>query len=157
MSFILLKTSRGSINLELFEAEAPLTTANFKKLVLEGFYNGLSFHRVIRDFVIQGGCPNTREGATGMAGTGGPGWKIKCETQNNPHRHEKGALSMAHAGKDTGGSQFFIVNGPSSNVSHLNGVHTVFGRCVSQSDIDVVMSINQGDRILEAQVIDPAK
>ncbi|MFZ9361744.1 MAG: peptidylprolyl isomerase, partial [Holophagaceae bacterium] len=71
-----MKTSRGSINLELFEAEAPLTTANFKKLVLEGFYNGLSFHRVIRDFVIQGGCPNTREGATGMAGTGGPGWKI---------------------------------------------------------------------------------
>ncbi len=155
MSLILLKTSRGDINLELFEAEAPLTTANFKKLILDGFYNGLSFHRVIRDFVIQGGCPNTREGATGMPGTGGPGLKIKCETQNNPHRHSKGALSMAHAGKDTGGSQFFIVNGPASNVGHLDGVHTVFGRCVSPSDIDVVMNIKQGDRILEAQLTNP--
>ncbi len=152
MTLILLKTSRGDINLELFDSDAPLTTANFKKLVQEGFYNGLSFHRVIRDFVIQGGCPNTREGVTGMPGTGGPGWKIKCETKDNSHRHEKGALSMAHAGKDTGGSQFFIVNGPSSNVKHLDGVHTVFGRCISQSDIDVVMTIKEGDRILEAQV-----
>ena len=153
MSLILLKTSRGVINLELFDTEAPLTVANFKKLIQDKFYNGLSFHRVIKDFVIQGGCPNTRDGATGMAGTGGPGWKIKCETQNNPHRHELGALSMAHAGKDTGGSQFFIVNGPTANVSHLDGVHTVFGKCVNKDDIDIVLAIKQGDRILEAQVL----
>jgi len=152
MTRVKLQTSKGDIHVELFSAEAPGTVANFVKLAGEGFYDGLSFHRVIPNFVIQGGCPNTREGASGMPGTGGPGWKIKCETVGNPHKHELGALSMAHAGKDTGGSQFFIVNGAASNVRHLDGVHTVFGKCVGEEDIKVVLAIKANDRIIKAEV-----
>ena len=109
---------------------------------------------MIPQFVIQGGCPNTREGAKGTPGTGGPGYKIKCETVGNPHKHELGALSMAHAGKDTGGSQFFVVNGDRSNVAHLDGVHTVFGKCLGEEDIKVVQAIRANDRILKAVVIE---
>jgi peptidyl-prolyl cis-trans isomerase B (cyclophilin B) len=145
-----LSTSKGDINVELFAKEAPGTVANFVKLINEGFYNGLAFHRVIPDFVIQGGCPNTREGASGMPGTGGPGYKIPCETKGNPHKHKLGALSMAHAGPNTGGSQFFICNG--SAPSHLDGVHTVFGQCVSDEDIKVVQAIRANDRIVKAEV-----
>ncbi|HLO68133.1 MAG TPA: peptidylprolyl isomerase [Holophaga sp.] len=152
MTRVKLQTSKGDINVELFSAEAPGTVANFVKLSKEGFYDGLAFHRVIPQFVIQGGCPNTREGARGIPGTGGPGWKIKCETAGNPHKHELGALSMAHAGKDTGGSQFFIVNGDRRNVAHLDGVHTVFGKCVGEEDIKVVQSIVANDRIIKAEV-----
>ncbi|BDU72673.1 peptidylprolyl isomerase [Mesoterricola silvestris] len=152
MTRVKLTTSKGDINLELFPKEAPGTVANFVKLSKEGFYDGLAFHRVIPSFVIQGGCPNTREGAGGAPGTGGPGWRIKCETAGNPHKHELGALSMAHAGKDTGGSQFFIVNGDASNVRHLDGVHTVFGKCVSAEDIQVVQAIRANDRIVKAEV-----
>ena len=141
MTRVQLQTSKGNINVELFAKEAPGTVANFVKLASEGFYDGLTFHRVIPQFVIQGGCPNTRAGAKGTPGTGGPGWNIKCETKGNPHKHELGALSMAHAGKDTGGSQFFVVNGDASNVRHLDGVHTVFGKCVADEDIAVVKSI----------------
>jgi peptidyl-prolyl cis-trans isomerase B (cyclophilin B) len=153
MTIVRLTTSKGIISLELFPNEAPGTVANFVKLAEEGFYDGLAFHRVIPNFVIQGGCPNSREGAEGgLPGTGGPGWKIKCETENNPHVHELGALSMAHAGKDTGGSQFFIVNGERNSVSHLDGKHTVFGKCCSKEDIDVVQSIRAMDRIEKAEV-----
>lgn len=152
MTRVKLTTSKGDINVELFPKEAPGTVANFVKLSKEGFYDGLAFHRVIPSFVIQGGCPNTREGAGGAPGTGGPGWRIKCETAGNPHKHELGAMSMAHAGKDTGGSQFFIVNGDASNVRHLDGVHTVFGKCVSAEDIEVVMAIRANDRIVKAEV-----
>jgi len=152
MTRVQLQTSKGNINLELFPKEAPGTVANFVKLSKEGFYDGLAFHRVIPQFVIQGGCPNTREGAKGMPGTGGPGYHIKCETQGNPHKHELGALSMAHAGKDTGGSQFFVVNGDRRNVAHLDGVHTVFGKCVADEDIKVVQAIQANDRILKAVV-----
>lgn len=152
MTRVKLTTSKGDINVELFPKEAPGTVANFVKLSKEGFYDGLAFHRVIPSFVIQGGCPNTREGAGGAPGTGGPGWRIKCETAGNPHKHELGAMSMAHAGKDTGGSQFFIVNGDASNVRHLDGVHTVFGKCVSAEDIAVVMAIRANDRIVKAEV-----
>lgn len=150
MTRVLMQTDKGDIHLQLFDVDAPGTVANFKKLVSAGFYDGLAFHRVIPNFVIQGGCPNTREGAGGIPGTGGPGWKIKCETAGNPHKHVLGALSMAHAGKDTGGSQFFIVNGGSP--SHLDGVHTVFGQCVSETDIKVVQSIRANDRIRKAEV-----
>ncbi|HWK88449.1 MAG TPA: peptidylprolyl isomerase, partial [Longimicrobium sp.] len=105
------------------------------------------FHRVIPDFVVQGGDPNTK-GPAGLnergVGSGGPGWQIKCETQGNPHRHELGSLSMAHAGKDTGGSQFFIVLSE-ANTRHLNGVHTVFGKVTE--GIDVVKQLQQGDRM----------
>jgi peptidyl-prolyl cis-trans isomerase B (cyclophilin B) len=154
MTRVQLQTSKGTINVELFEKDAPGTVANFVKLAGEGFYDGLAFHRVIPNFVIQGGCPNTREGAKGTPGTGGPGYKIKCETAGNPHKHELGALSMAHAGKDTGGSQFFVVNGDRSNVAHLDGVHTVFGKCVGEEDIKVVQAIKANDRIIKAVVVE---
>jgi peptidyl-prolyl cis-trans isomerase B (cyclophilin B) len=154
MTRVRLQTEKGDITVELFDKDAPGTVANFVKLVNQGFYNGLTFHRVIPNFVIQGGCPNTREGAGGIPGTGGPGWKIKCETAGNPNKHELGALSMAHAGKDTGGSQFFIVNGDAKNVAHLNGVHTVFGKCAGAADITVVQAIRANDRILKAEVIE---
>ena len=127
-----LKTTRGTITLELFDDEAPNTVANFVKLAKSGFYDGLSFHRVISNFVIQGGCP---EGSGG----GGPGYTIKCEI--NKEKHTPGTLSMAHRGKDTGGSQFFITHGHSP---HLDQVHTVFGRT---KDLDIVKAIKQGDLI----------
>jgi len=127
-----METDKGTINLELFDKDAPNTVANFTKLAKSGFYNGLKFHRVINDFMIQGGDP------TGTGG-GGPGWKIKCEI--NKQKHTPGTLSMAHAGKDTGGSQFFITH---TSTPHLDGVHTVFGRT---TDMDVVNKIKQGDKI----------
>src|SRR3954447_26441192 len=105
------ETNRGTIVADLFEKEAPNTVANFEKLANGGFYDGVKFHRVIPDFVVQGGDPHSRDLPDGdrRIGTGGPGYHIKCETAGNPHKHEVGALSMAHAGKDTGGSQFFMV------------------------------------------------
>ena len=118
MTRALFKTEVGNINIEFFSNDAPNTVNNFTKLINEGFYDGLAFHRVIPGFMAQGGCPNTREGSTGMPGTGGPGYNIKCEINQN--KHLKGSLSMAHAGKDTGGSQFFIVYEPQP---HLDGVH----------------------------------
>ncbi len=116
----------------------PNTVANFEKLAKEGFYDGLTFHRVIDDFVIQGGCPKGN-------GTGGPGYTIKCEINDN--KHGTGALSMAHAGKDTGGSQFFITHSPQP---HLDGVHTVFGKVIS--GMDVVNSVKQGDKMLKVTI-----
>ena len=154
MTRALLQTDKGDINIELFSKEAPGTVANFVKLIEAGFYDGLAFHRVIPDFMIQGGCPNSREGASGHPGTGGPGWKIPCETAGNPHQHQLGALSMAHAGKNTGGSQFFVVNGDRRNVQHLDGVHTVFGQCVGEADIAVVKAIRGDDRIIKATVVE---
>ena len=144
------ETDKGEIVAELFEAEAPGTVANFAGLVsgnqawvdpktganvTRPFYDGLSFHRVIPNFVIQGGCPKGN-------GTGGPGYHIKCETAGNPHKHQRGSLSMAHAGKDTGGSQFFIAHSPQG---HLDGVHTVFGQVIS--GLEIVDSIQAGDRM----------
>jgi len=154
MTRALLQTDKGDINIELFSKEAPSTVANFVKLIEAGFYDGLAFHRVIPDFMIQGGCPNSREGASGHPGTGGPGWEIPCETAGNPHQHQLGALSMAHAGKNTGGSQFFVVNGDRRNVQHLDGVHTVFGQCVGEADIAVVKAIRGDDRIIKATVVE---
>ena len=131
MKKAVIETDKGNIELTLFENEAPNTVANFEKLANNGFYNGLTFHRVIPDFVIQGGCPKGN-------GTGGPGYTIKCEI--NPHKHGTGALSMAHAGKDTGGSQFFITHSPQP---HLDGVHTVFGKVVK--GMELVNAIEPGD------------
>ena len=142
MTRALFKTEVGNINIEFFSNDAPNTVNNFTKLINEGFYDGLAFHRVIPGFMAQGGCPNTREGSTGMPGTGGPGYNIKCEINQN--KHLKGSLSMAHAGKDTGGSQFFIVYEPQP---HLDGVHTVFGKT---DDMDVVLKLTNGTRILKA-------
>ena len=142
MSKVIFETDEGEITFELFSNDAPKTVENFIKLVNEGFYNGLTFHRVIPGFMAQGGCPNTREGSNGMPGTGGPGYSIKCEI--NPKKHLKGSLSMAHAGKDTGGSQFFIVYEPQP---HLDGVHTVFGKT---ENMDVVLKLTNGSRISKA-------
>src|SRR6195256_3996606 len=130
------ETNIGTISAELYEKDAPLTVANFEKLANSGFYDGVKFHRVIADFVVQGGDPLSKDLAPGdpRIGTGGPGYKIKCETAGNPHKHTVGALSMAHAGKDTGGSQFFMVLSEDST-RHLNGVHTVFGKITQGIDI----------------------
>ena len=140
MKVAIIETEKGTIELELFEKDAPNTVANFEKLINEGFYDGLTFHRVIPDFVIQGGCNGN--------GTGGPGYTIKCETEGNPNKHGTGALSMAHAGKDTGGSQFFITHSPQP---HLDGVHTVFGHVIGNG-MDVVNKIQQGDKMLHLYV-----
>ncbi len=138
------ETNRGTIVAELYEVEAPNTVANFEKLANAGFYDGVKFHRVIPDFVVQGGDPLSRDLPEGdrRIGTGGPGYKIKCETAGNPRRHQVGALSMAHAGKDTGGSQFFMVLSE-ANTRHLNGVHTVFGQ-ITQG-LDAMKSIRPND------------
>ncbi len=144
MTRALFETEVGNINIEFFSIDAPNTVNNFTKLIKEGFYDGLAFHRVIPGFMAQGGCPNTREGASGMPGTGGPGYNIKCEINKN--KHLKGSLSMAHAGKDTGGSQFFIVYEPQP---HLDGVHTVFGKT---EDMDVVLKLTNGSRIFKASL-----
>ena len=132
-----MKTEKGDIHIEFFDEDAPNTVKNFKNLIQDGFYDGLNFHRVIPNFVIQGGCPNG-------TGTGGPGYHIPCEI--NTQKHLAGSLSMAHAGKDTGGSQFFICHSPQP---HLDGVHTVFGQT---SDMDVVNSIEPGDTIISVSV-----
>lgn len=140
-----METSKGKMTFELYDKEAPRTVANFIKLASEKFYDGLAFHRVIANFMVQGGCPNSRAGATGMPGTGGPGYKIDCEINSN--KHLAGSLSMAHAGKNTGGSQFFICHGPQP---HLDGVHTVFGRT---HDMDVVNAIQKDDQIISVTVV----
>jgi peptidyl-prolyl cis-trans isomerase B (cyclophilin B) len=145
MTKAVMDTDAGTIELELFDGDAPGTVANFVKLAGEGFYDGLAFHRVIPGFMAQGGCPNSREGARGVAGTGGPGYTIACEI--NANKHEAGSLSMAHAGKNTGGSQFFLCHGAQS---HLDGVHTVFGRT---SNLDVVLALKNGSRINKVTVL----
>jgi peptidyl-prolyl cis-trans isomerase B (cyclophilin B) len=138
----IMETDNGKIVIELFENEAPKTVANFEKLIGEQFYDGLSFHRVIKGFVAQGGCPNG-------TGAGGPGYTIPCETKGNPHKHERGSLSMAHRGPNTGGSQFFIVYEPQP---HLDGVHTVFGKVIE--GLDVVDKIKQGDKMNKVTVVE---
>ena len=145
MTKALFETDAGIINIELFSNEAPNTVNNFTKLIKEGFYDGLAFHRVIPGFMAQGGCPNTRAGSSGMPGTGGPGYNIKCEINSN--KHLKGSISMAHAGKDTGGSQFFIVY---ESQPHLDGVHTVFGKT---DDLAVVLKLSNGSKILKASIV----
>ena len=140
----IFETNVGTITAELYDADAPLAAANFEKLANSKFYDGVKFHRVIADFVVQGGDPLSRDLPAGARrfGTGGPGWTIKCETKGNPRTHAVGALSMAHAGKDTGGSQFFMVLSE-QNTKHLNGVHTVFGQITG--GLDVMKKIKGND------------
>ena len=137
MTRAIMETDKGIINLELFDNDAPNTVKNFVELSEKGFYDGLKFHRVIPNFMIQGGCPKG-------TGTGGPGYKIKCEINSN--KHLKGTLSMAHAGPNTGGSQFFICHSPQA---HLDGVHTTFGKT---ENMDVVNNIRQGDQIISVKI-----
>jgi len=127
-----ITTSEGLITAELYDDEVPNTVANFEKLANDGFYDGTRFHRCIPDFVIQGGDPLSRDANNPRVGTGGPGYTIKCETDRNVHKHVAGTLSMAHAGKDTGGSQFFICHAPQK---HLDGMHTVFGQVTDGMDV----------------------
>jgi len=139
MTRAIMETAKGTINLELFDQDAPNTVANFVKLSKDGFYDDLNFHRVIPNFMVQGGCPHG-------TGTGGPGYKIDCEINSN--KHQAGSLSMAHAGKNTGGSQFFICH---EAQSHLDGIHTVFGKT---EDMDVVNAIEKGDKIVSVKIED---
>ena len=151
------ETNKGTFTAELYDQDAPGTVGNFEKLIRDGYYDGIIFHRVIPDFVVQGGDPITK-GPAGLnergVGSGGPGYTIKDELVANPRRHELRALSMAHAGPNTGGSQFFIVLSE-ANTRHLNGVHTVFGK-VTQG-MDVVNQIRAGDRMERVTVADDAQ
>ena len=143
MSKVKISTDRGDMVAELYDQETPITADNFKKLAGQGFYNGLNFHRVIPNFVIQGGCP------TGT-GQGGPGYTIPCEVTAQNQFHDKGVLSMAHAGRNTGGSQFFICHSR-QNTAHLDGNHTCFGKITE--GLEVIDQIQQGDKINSIDVI----
>jgi len=137
-----IHTEKGVLKIEFFEKDAPKTVKNFTDLAKKGFYDGLSFHRVIPNFVIQGGCPNG-------TGTGGPGYKIDCELDGDNQYHDKGVLSMAHAGRNTGGSQFFICHNR-QNTQHLDRNHTVFGKVVD--GLDLIDQIAQGDKMTKVVV-----
>lgn len=139
---ITMETTRGAIEIELHPEYAPITVNNFVFLTRQGFYDGVSFHRVINNFVIQGGDPTA-------TGAGGPGYRFQDELTNNPLKHETGALSMANAGPNTNGSQFFITHSPQP---HLNGKHTVFGKVIS--GMDVVNAIRQGDKMISVTVVE---
>jgi peptidyl-prolyl cis-trans isomerase B (cyclophilin B) len=139
-----IHTPKGVMKVEFFEKDAPLTVENFLKLAKEGYYDGLAFHRVIPDFVIQGGCPYSKDMSDPRIGTGGPGYKIKCELDGGNQYHDRGVLSMAHAGRNTGGSQFFICHGR-TNTKHLDRQHTCFGKVVE--GLDVIDMIRKGDQI----------
>jgi peptidyl-prolyl cis-trans isomerase len=141
--FCVIHTQKGDMKIELFGDDAPQTVLNFATLARDGFYKGLNFHRVIANFVIQGGCPHG-------TGTGGPGWRIRCECDGQVNRHERGSLSMAHAGRDTGGSQFFICH---SAQPHLDGVHTIFGRVMGEDGLKVLDAIRQGDKIIDIEIL----
>ncbi len=142
--FAIIETEKGTMKAELYSDETPGTVENFVKLAESGFYDSLTFHRVIPDFVIQGGCPIGN-------GAGGPGYRIKCETSAPRQYHDRGVLSMAHAGRDTGGSQFFICHSR-NNTSHLDGVHTCFGQVVE--GVEVVDDIRAGDLILSIRIVE---
>jgi peptidyl-prolyl cis-trans isomerase B (cyclophilin B) len=139
-----IKTKYGTMKVEFYENDAPKTVENFIKLSKEGYYNGLTFHRVIPDFVVQGGCPD----GTGM---GGPGYTIDCELTGENQYHDRGVLSMAHAGRNTGGSQFFICHNR-QNTQHLDRNHTCFGKVIE--NVDIVDKIKQGDQMLEVVIHD---
>lgn len=137
-----IHTGKGKMKIEFFEKDAPGAVKNFCDLATKGFYDGLTFHRVIPDFVVQGGCPNG-------TGTGGPGYKIKCELNGGNQYHDRGVLSMAHAGRDTGGSQFFICHSR-TNTAHLDKVHTCFAKVVD--GLEVIDQIRADDEIEKIEI-----
>ena len=137
-----IHTAKGMLTFELFDDDAPLAADNFKKLISKGYYDGLNFHRVIPDFVIQGGCPDG-------SGSGGPGYSIPCETQGKKQFHDRGILSMAHRGLNTGGSQFFICHNR-KNTQHLDGVHTCFGKITD--GLEIIDLIVAGDKIIKMEL-----
>jgi peptidyl-prolyl cis-trans isomerase B (cyclophilin B) len=143
MSKVKISTDKGDMIAELYDNATPITVKNFTDLISKGFYNGLNFHRVIPNFVVQGGCPNG-------TGTGGPGYKIECEVTAPNQYHDRGVLSMAHAGRNTGGSQFFICHSR-QGTQHLDGNHTCFGKVVE--GVEVIDMIRQGDKIKSMEII----
>ena len=138
-----IHTKKGVMTFELYDDATPIAAGNFKKLVNDGFYNGLKFHRVIPNFMIQGGCPDG-------TGAGGPGYTIACETKGDKQYHDRGVMSMAHRGPNTGGSQFFICHGR-SGTQHLDGVHTSFGKIID--GLDIIDSISSGDTMDKVEII----
>ena len=140
----IIKAVKGDMLVSFFEKDAPKTVANFIGLAQKGYYDGLSFHRVLPDFVIQGGCPNGN-------GAGGPGYQIECELTGENQYHDRGVLSMAHAGRNTGGSQFFVCHSR-NNTSHLDRVHTCFGKVME--GFDVIDAIEQGDMIESIEILE---
>jgi peptidyl-prolyl cis-trans isomerase B (cyclophilin B) len=146
MKKAVISTQYGDMQVDLFDKDAPGTVDNFIRLAQSGYYDGLKFHRVIPDFVVQGGCPNG-------TGTGGPGYTIKCELSGENQYHDRGVLSMAHAGPNTGGSQFFICHNR-SNTQHLDRRHTVFGKVIE--NVDIVDKIRQGDIIQKITIQEEA-
>lgn len=149
MKVATIKTAKGIMKAEMYKDETPITVANFEKLANEGFYNGLRFHRVIPDFVIQGGCPHSKDANSSRVGTGGPGYNIDCEVEAERQHHDKGVLSMAHAGRNTGGSQFFVCHSR-TNTAHLDGQHTCFGKVFE--GLDLIDKIEGGDLIEEISI-----
>ena len=143
MTKVKISTDKGDMIAELYDNETPITTNNFLSLIGKKFYDGLNFHRVIPNFMIQGGCPNG-------VGNGGPGYTIECEVSAPKQHHDKGVLSMAHAGRNTGGSQFFICHSR-EGTQHLDGNHTCFGKVIE--GLDVIDQIAQGDKIKSIEVI----
>jgi len=151
MKKALIKTEEGDMTVEFYHEDAPATVSNFIKLAEEGFYNGLRFHRVIPDFVIQGGCPFSKEPGNPRVGSGGPGYSIDCELKGGNQFHDRGVLSMAHAGRNTGGSQFFVCHSR-RNTSHLDGQHTCFGKVVD--GLDVIDDVKPGCLIKEIVIFE---
>ena len=139
-----IHTPKGIMTVEFYWEDAPKTVENFVALAEKGFYNGLNFHRVLPDFVLQGGCPNKR-------GDGGPGYSIDCELEGENQYHDRGVLSMAHAGRNTGGSQFFVCHSR-TNTAHLDRNHTCFGKVVD--GLDVIDMIKQGDDIDKIEIVE---
>lgn len=140
----IIKTNKGEMKVTFYEKDAPNTVANFVKLSKDGFYDGLTWHRVLPDFVIQGGCPKGN-------GTGGPGYAIDCELDGENQYHDRGVLSMAHAGRNTGGSQFFVCHSR-TNTAHLDRNHTCFGKVVE--GLDVIDKIKVGDSIDKIEILE---
>jgi peptidyl-prolyl cis-trans isomerase B (cyclophilin B) len=143
MKKAIIHTEKGDMTVEFYEKDAPKTVENFVNLIEKGYYNGLNFHRVLPDFVIQGGCPDG-------TGAGGPGYTIDCELEGDNQFHDRGVLSMAHAGRNTGGSQFFICHSR-NNTSHLDRNHTCFGKVVE--GLDVIDDIREGDKINSIEMV----
>jgi cyclophilin family peptidyl-prolyl cis-trans isomerase len=144
MSRVKISTDKGDMIAELYDNETPIAVNNFKELIVKKFYDGLNFHRVIPNFVIQGGCPNG-------TGTGGPGYQIPCEVTAPKQFHDRGVMSIAHAGRNTGGSQFFICHNR-QGTQHLDGNHTCFGRVVE--GLEIIDFIQQGDKINTITILD---
>lgn len=151
MKKVKIRTEVGEMTVELYYKDAPKTVENFISLIEEGFYNGLRFHRVIPDFVVQGGCPYSKDTNDRRVGTGGPGYKIDCELTGNNQHHDRGVLSMAHAGRNTGGSQFFICHNR-ENTAHLDRQHTCFGKVID--GLEVIDKIKPNCLINEMITID---